>query len=79
MRLFPDWYAPIVKAQNWLLRFFVKSAIFYKKNAIMRSIMEKAGLGTKCGAIAFSLPVTDTAGLTLYEEEPEEESAPAEA
>lgn len=50
-----------------------------KKNAIMRSIMEKAGLGTKCGAIAFSLPVTDTAGLTLYEEEPEEESAPAEA
>ena len=41
--------------------------------------MDKAGLGTKCGAIAFSRPVTDTAGLTLYEEEPEEESAPAEA
>ena len=34
-----------------------------QKNAIMKSIMEKAGIGTKAGTIAFSLPVTSTAGL----------------
>lgn len=36
-----------------------------QKNAIMKSIMEKAGIGTKAGTIAFSLPVTSTAGLRL--------------
>ena len=41
------------------------------KNAIMRSIMEKAGTQTKAQSIVFSLPVTDTAGLRLLEEEPE--------
>ena len=39
-----------------------------KKNEIMRSIMDEAGPGTKAGAIVFSLPVTDTAGMRLMEE-----------
>ena len=39
-----------------------------EKNAIMNAIMEKAGIGTKAGTIAFSLPVTGTAGLRLLEE-----------
>ena len=38
------------------------------KNAIMKSIMEHAGPATKAGAIVFSLPVTDTAGLRLLED-----------
>lgn len=50
-----------------------------KKNAIMQSIMKKAGLETDAKAIAFSLPVTDTAGLRLLEpEEPEEQPEAAE-
>ena len=43
-----------------------------KKNAIMRSIMDEAGTGTKAGTIVFSLPVTDTAGMRLMEELDEE-------
>ena len=39
-----------------------------EKNAIMNAIMEKTGIGTKAGAIVFSLPVTETAGLRLLEE-----------
>lgn len=39
-----------------------------QKNAIMQAIMDKAGRG----AIAFSLPVTDTAGMRLMEEIEEE-------
>ena len=39
-----------------------------RKNAIMRSIMDEAGAGTKAGTIVFSLPVTDTAGMRLMEE-----------
>ncbi len=38
------------------------------KNPIMKAIMEEAGLNTKAKAIAFSLPVTDTAGLRLIED-----------
>jgi len=38
------------------------------KNDIMSAIMEKAGVKTKAGAIVFSLPVTDTAGMRLMEE-----------
>lgn len=38
-----------------------------QKNAIMRSIM--SGADPKAGAIVFSLPVTDTAGLRLLDEE----------
>lgn len=39
-----------------------------QKNDIMKSIMENAGLNTKAKSIAFSLPVTDTAGLRLIED-----------
>lgn len=39
-----------------------------QKNAIMQAIMQQAGTGTKAGAIVFSLPVTDTAGMRLMEE-----------
>lgn len=39
-----------------------------QKNDIMRAIMDEAGVGTKAGAIVFSLPVTDTAGMRLMEE-----------
>lgn len=45
-----------------------------RKNAIMTSIMEEAGTGTKAGSIVFSLPVTDTAGMRLMEEISEEET-----
>ena len=38
-----------------------------QKNQIMNAIMRKAD--PKAGAIVFSLPVTDTAGLRLLEEE----------
>ena len=42
-----------------------------QKNAIMKAIMEQAGLATRAKAIVFSLPVTDTAGLRLIEDEEE--------
>ncbi len=41
------------------------------RRAIMQAVMRKAGMQTKAKAIVFSLPVTDTAGLRLIEEEPE--------
>ena len=34
-----------------------------EKAAIMRSISEKAGPGSKAGAICFSLPISSVAGL----------------
>ena len=40
-----------------------------QKNDVMNAIMQKAGLGTKAGAIAFSLPVTATAGIRMMEED----------
>jgi nitrogen regulatory protein PII len=39
-----------------------------RKDTIMRSIIEHAGTHTKAGAIVFSLPVTDTAGMRMMEE-----------
>lgn len=39
-----------------------------QKNDIMRAIMDRAGTGTKAGAVVFSLPVTDTAGMRLMED-----------
>ena len=39
-----------------------------QKNAIMKAIMDEAGTGTPAGAIVFSLPVTDTAGMCMMEE-----------
>ena len=35
----------------------------------MKAIMEKAGVDTKAGTIVFSMPVTDTAGLRITEDE----------
>lgn len=46
-----------------------------QKNDIMSAIMEKAGVGTKAGAIVFSLPVTSTAGLRIIEDSEETDSA----
>lgn len=43
-----------------------------RKNDIMRAIMEEAGTGTPAGAIVFSLPVTDTAGMRFMEDLEEE-------
>lgn len=43
-----------------------------QKNAIMKAIMDKAGLKSKAGAIVFSLPVVSTAGLRLLEEDTSE-------
>ena len=37
------------------------------KNAIMKSIMDHAGLESKARSVVFSIPVTDTAGLRLAE------------
>ena len=39
-----------------------------QKNSIMQAIMQNAGMSTRAKAIAFSLPVTDTAGLRLIED-----------
>ena len=44
-----------------------------EKNQIMKAIMDKAGTGTKAGALVFSLPVTSTAGMRLMEAEMEED------
>ena len=57
------------------------------KAEMIRQIMQDAGVGTKAGAIVFSLPVTDTAGMTLRPqsealeegEETEEEASSREA
>lgn len=38
------------------------------KNAIMRAIMDQAGLHSRAKAIAFSLPVSETAGMRLIEQ-----------
>ena len=43
-----------------------------QKNDIMQAIMDEAGTGTKAGAVVFSLPVTDTAGMRMVEELEEE-------
>jgi len=44
-----------------------------RKNAIMRAIMDDAGVGSKAGAVVFSVPVTDTAGMRLMEVTEEED------
>ena len=40
-----------------------------QKAAIMRAISEKAGPGTKAGAICFSLPISSVIGLRARESE----------
>ena len=49
-----------------------------QRDAIMRKVMQKAGMETPAKAIAFSLPVSDTAGLRLMEDEEETEALPIE-
>ena len=39
-----------------------------QKNDIMKAIVKEAGIDSKAKAIAFSLPVTSTAGLRLIED-----------
>lgn len=46
-----------------------------RKNAVMKSIMDEAGVESKAGAVCFSLPVTDTAGMRLMEFTEDEEEA----
>ena len=41
------------------------------KAAIMQAIMEKAGAQTEAGAICFSVPVSQVAGLRRLEEDDE--------
>ena len=43
-----------------------------QKNAIMKGIMDQAGLDTKAKSIVFSLPVTSTVGMRLPEVEKDE-------
>lgn len=50
--------------------FIVASA--KNKAAIMKEIMEKAGVGTPAGAICFSLPISEVVGLRQVDEEEEE-------
>ena len=45
-----------------------------EKNRIMQAIMEKAGMNSPAKSIVFSLPVTDTAGLTLVDAYAKEEA-----
>lgn len=52
-------------------------ALTEHKNAIMQEIIREAGPGTRAGAIVFSVPVTDTAGMTLRPQSEELEDAPA--
>lgn len=40
-----------------------------QKDAIMRAVMEKAGMETRAGSIVFTLPVVSTAGLRLLDDE----------
>ena len=49
-----------------------------QRDEIRQSVMFKAGMETPAKAIAFSLPVTDTAGLRLVDED-EDDAPPAEA
>ncbi len=48
------------------------------KNQVMRAIMDDAGLETKAGALVFSLPVTQTAGLRLTDHPDSQPAADAE-
>lgn len=49
------------------------------KNAIMKAIMQQNGLDSKARAIVFSLPVTETAGMRLIEEDEEKQGEKEEA
>ena len=49
-----------------------------QRDAIMQKVMLKAGMETPAKAIAFSLPVSDTAGLRLQDEDEEDAKPTAE-
>lgn len=53
-------------AEKELILIVTKKA---QKNDIMKAVMKGAGMETGAKAIVFSLPVTDTAGLRLLDEE----------
>lgn len=53
-------------AEKEMIFIVVRSEI---RNAVMSAIMRDAGMETKVKSICFSLPVTDTAGLRLIEDE----------
>lgn len=59
-----------IAKEKELILIVVKTKI---RNAVMSAIMEHAGINTKAKAIAFSLPVTETAGMRLLEDDFEEE------
>ena len=40
-----------------------------QKAEIMRSVSQNAGTGTKAGAICFTLPISEVAGLRQFDEE----------
>ena len=44
----------------------------WRKDAVMRAVMDKAGVGTPAQAVCFSLPVTATVGIRLPRREEEE-------
>ena len=48
------------------------------KNAIMQSVMQKAGMESEAKSIVFSLPVTSTAGLRLLDQDDEPEKPSGE-
>ena len=47
------------------------------RKEVMRAIMDKAGTNTKAKALCFSLPVTDTAGMRLIDDDFDQEPAGA--
>lgn len=49
-----------------------------EKDRIMQSVMLKAGMSTPAKSIIFSLPVTDTAGLRLLDEDAPDPPPPAQ-
>lgn len=59
-----------IAAEKEMIFIVTKTA---KKNAIMKAIMENAGMESKAKSIVFSLPVTSTAGMRLQEEDQSEE------
>ena len=49
-----------------------------KKAEMLQKIMQSAGPGTRAGAIAFSVPVTDTAGMILRPQSEELDEEPSQ-
>ena len=45
------------------------------KAAIMRAVIEKAGLQTKAGAVCLSLPVSQVEGLRILDDDPDAENS----